>query len=1224
MEDLYDDLDNYEDVHALEELRAENKELKMKLENRSAAMEKLQKEILQDYDNLEIAFKQLENNYSSLLKTARSEIQRKTERITQLNTEKDMMVLDALKSGRHIRRNIKVGVNHPGKVDQVKPVKKKTKNKEVKQKNVDIKQERREPPVLPTKDAGSDSSTYNSNKSSKASVVKLELSDNRKSNINDNVPQHKTELNESPRTTASSIKNRRKSMPVSSMPTDTFSSGDEQERNYPTKEIGTNNERRNSNKMPVDRPSNKTCETSSVDDKTLKQHESSSRDNYKSRTSRNQDSNSYKGRDKYEVSLKYRKLHSPERGLKRPHMEHQDEYPKQHRDLQDDYPKKCREIQDDYCRKSREKQDDYLRQPREHQDDYPRQHREYQDDYARKPREHADDYTRKLREHPDDYTRKLREHPDDYNRRPREHLDDYTRRPREHPDDHPRQSRENPADYPRQSRENPADYPRHERGRYQGRSLESPPPESHNRRQRTKSAHRSDYDRYPHDQEKNRHYHDDKYLTKYRSKDYEEPVSKRQRTDSYGNHDTHSTDDKRHYRERRDSVDPQPTPDFSPHEYDMLRFSCQSPDSVHTDGAIANPIKEIMATAATPLDDPRLTSKRYCIRTENGNETISTVLGRNIDIKPVDKKAWNIQPVDIPVALVRRPSQCSDQLVKDIYMDIDNPVTNLDLSMESGEVCGTDDEMYETRSKLKEIQHNTQDFKISKQASEGISKQPVNDQIVSKPNIAKYRIPKIGQINKNVQSKKDVPIIDVAENVPHYKKVNKREVSEEIFQKELLTHKQQNNKREDFSNNKNVSKIDGNKKSKSRDRSENQNQSTLTKMAIVADDLELSDDNSDHVDTDKRVIPEKVKKINSEIPLNTNEGKSNNSVNNVQDNRVVSTHDTEIKSTADTAEIKDVAEEEKTKESDSTKKQKTKKKKSKSKDSVETTADPIHVIEKKPKSKKEKESTPRETKDRFSDLFGDSSSLMTPEDLGIPSYLPISEDAQDAVDMKINQIIDAAPIADKLPGNVVSHNGIEVTVQETAVYDDIPKADLEKSNTVAEDKDIKTKSSSSRNVEIIDTNQLPSPIVYENLNPGTDLNDPNVVKTVIISTGKQPEIAYDSKIEESKPTVAVQVNAVGNTEDTHHVATKTEIKKDVLKALATSTPHKDFAMNQEANAIKTNDICDPSVSNAVATITNLEPVVNQNENNALESNDAPDVRIFVKRRRKLVKRPPMT
>lgn len=639
---------------------------------------------------------------------------------------------------------------------------------------------------------------------------------------------------------------------------------------------------------------------------------------------------------------------------------------------------------------------------------------------------------------------------------------------------------------------------------------------------------------------------------------------------------------------------------------------------------------EIMATASTPLEDPRITSKRYVIRKENGKEILSTAVGRNIDIIPIKKAVWDVKPVDLPVALVRRPSQCSDQLVKDIYMDIENPVTNLDASMESGEVLGSDDEFHEIRSKLKKSQHNTQDIKISKQVPEDISKQPVNAETVSKPNIAKYHVRKIGQVTKNTQSQMDVPIIELGETMPQHKNVNKNCAAADTDPKELLTQKQKNNKYEDFlHNNKKNSKVDGNTKSKSREGGEHQ--STLTKMAIVADDLELSDDNSDHMDTGKKNDPEKIQKICGKS-LNMNKGRSNESVNNVE--QTVNAHKTDIKSTVETTGIKDVAEEEKTKESDSAKKQRAKKKKSKSKeiskDFAECTADPIHVSEKKPKSKKEKEITPKETKEKFCDLFGDSSSLMTPEDLGIPSYLPISEDAQDAVDMKIDQIIDAAPLVDqdKIPGEILPQNRVEVTIQEIAGHDDNPNAGLQK--TDMEDKkaihELKKKVSSKRNEEIIDTNQLPSPIVYENLNPGADLNDLNVVKTVIISTGKQPENGFENKIDITKPDALVKVNAIHNTKDMNISTATMEFKKDILKALATSTPHKEFsALNpSEADTVKTDIICDPCVSKAVATITNLEPVVSQTEKTTLESNDAPDVRIFVKRRRKVVKRPPMT
>ncbi|KAI8428654.1 hypothetical protein MSG28_007384 [Choristoneura fumiferana] len=89
MEDIYDDLENFNDVNVVNELRAENDELKQKLAQYADSMTALQK----DYDNLSAELKKLETNYSSLLKSARAEIKRKTDMIKNLNIEKDMLVL---------------------------------------------------------------------------------------------------------------------------------------------------------------------------------------------------------------------------------------------------------------------------------------------------------------------------------------------------------------------------------------------------------------------------------------------------------------------------------------------------------------------------------------------------------------------------------------------------------------------------------------------------------------------------------------------------------------------------------------------------------------------------------------------------------------------------------------------------------------------------------------------------------------------------------------------------------------------------------------------------------------------------------------------------------------------------------------------------------------------------------------------------------------------------
>ncbi|XP_061709471.1 E3 ubiquitin-protein ligase RBBP6-like [Cydia pomonella] len=99
MDVLYNDLENYDDVEALNRLKTENVDLKHKLECCTANMQKLQKSILQDFDKLEAEFKRLESNYSSLLKISRAEIQRKTDMITNLNIEKDLLVIKAVQNG---------------------------------------------------------------------------------------------------------------------------------------------------------------------------------------------------------------------------------------------------------------------------------------------------------------------------------------------------------------------------------------------------------------------------------------------------------------------------------------------------------------------------------------------------------------------------------------------------------------------------------------------------------------------------------------------------------------------------------------------------------------------------------------------------------------------------------------------------------------------------------------------------------------------------------------------------------------------------------------------------------------------------------------------------------------------------------------------------------------------------------------------------------------------
>ncbi|CAH0627330.1 unnamed protein product [Chrysodeixis includens] len=1045
MEELYDDLDNYNEVNCLQELRTENTELKVKLEEHATAMEKLQKQILQDYDTLASEFKQLENNYSSLLKTARSEIERKTQRITQLNKEKDMMIINAVQKGVNIKRHFnKVPQGpDPNKMPTEKPAGHEVKEG-LKTKNIEAKNESREA-------------------QSKDNVPVLKPSN--KSDCHkpkENPIYHKSEHP----AVASSIRDRRKSTPAVPMPYDKFSSEEEFDQNNPAKsnrDIPSSSkfDRRNSNRY--DRPSNRS-ETSSLDDRNLNYRESSrnyqdyNKDSgYKGgRPSRqydipHHDKNSYKRRDKYDSSSRHRKHYSPERG------------------------------------------------PRGSQKDF-------KDDYAR-----------------------------------------------------------------------------HEHDRY--RTPESPTREPFNRYHQRNEDRHSNFDRHAHDYDKHRSSYEQRSAPKHRmSTDYDEPHSKRLRTENFGNPDVHFKED--HHKPHH-SHDSQRASAFSPDEYDNRHATCQSPDYEHFDSAVTNP-KEIMASAATPLDDPRVTSKKYVIKKENGKEVLLTAVGRNVDIKPIDKIGWKFEAVDVPVALVRRPSQCSEGLVKDI-----NCLSHD--SVESGEICFDSDNERSERNKAKEVYHTENDTKIS-------SKQDTNLDKSEKP-IAKYKIPKVGQSNKKADAKLNVPVIEVDENAAKSKNVVDKVVivdsSKKVTDKPEYKHK-------NISSN----KVKNHKSDEDESQKQVLNNTLTAKIAIVADDLELSDENSDNVDTHKLVTEKKH--IKEQLKINkTKKDESKNKISNNTNSQL-------DKVTETISEAVQVPVHEKSKESDSVKKQHSKKKRSKSKDSsskdVVKHTDEMPESEKKSKTKKDKDSN--ESHNKFSELFGDSSSLMTPEDLGIPSYLPICENA---LDMKIDEMIDANTHPTSICPDVKSKTNDPaeqiITPKEVRKENKIRDV-LRKSNT--EEKEVSEKGHPSYSKGMISLD------MYKNLNSETDANEPGVVQTVIISKGLQQQ--YDDSnaaIMETPASVAPLYDTNRNGPDSNRIQATISFKKQDMKALATSTPHKeltdfkigtesaikDFTNNSNNNLVKSPD-------SGAQTINQLQPTV--------DTQDAPDVRIFVKRRRKVVKQAPVT
>ncbi|XP_038210619.1 MATH and LRR domain-containing protein PFE0570w-like [Zerene cesonia] len=214
----------------------------------------------------------------------------------------------------------------------------------------------------------------------------------------------------------------------------------------------------------------------------------------------------------------------------------------------------------------------------------------------------------------------------------------------------------------------------------------------------------------------------------------EEPSHKKLRIDSYGQYLSGDRDRGVNYKEHVDPSTALISPD------DPYR-SCQSPDHFIPESNDYYKIKEIMHTAATPLEDPRISSKNYILKTENNKAVLKTTSSQDIDIRMVDKSLWNLPKVIVPDALLVKPSvhNMSEELVDEFYMNIEN--LDLDMSLESGEIGSTDHEKEYENIIVKE-RHK--------------SKQP-DDQILhsylDKPKnvINKYKIPK-QKVRKNEEN----------------------------------------------------------------------------------------------------------------------------------------------------------------------------------------------------------------------------------------------------------------------------------------------------------------------------------------------------------------------------------------------------------------------------------------------------------------------------------------
>lgn len=259
--------------------------------------------------------------------------------------------------------------------------------------------------------------------------------------------------------------------------------------------------------------------------------------------------------------------------------------------------------------------------------------------------------------------------------------------------------------------------------------------------------------------------------------------------------------------------------------------------------------------------------------------------------------------------------------------------------------------------------------------------------------------------------------------------------------------------------------------------------------------------------------------------------------------------------------------------------------------------------------RKDKEYKAQETK--FSELFGDSSSLVSPEDLGLvpavvpqENYVAMFEDAQDAIDMnsiRAPVAVESTEIHQKT--DTQSNFGMNFENIKTQVITDEPK--------IIHQKPVNEESLQAESILIQN--------IYQNLQPEITPKEMDTEKTIIISTGMQPQCTLEAT--EANPTVN------DSSEGDLHVmqCVKPTVLKDmVMKALATSTPQKIWQQNTvqtELDPTMPNSKCDSNESqdasgDKTSGIDNSDNMHTSRTNGA----DEPDVRIFVKRRRKVLKK----
>ncbi|CAH0727904.1 unnamed protein product, partial [Brenthis ino] len=721
------------------------------------------------------------------------------------------------------------------------------------------------------------------------------------------------------------------------------------------------------------------------------------------------------------------------------------------------------------------------------------------------------------------------------------------------------------------------DYSRH-------RLLKSPPPDKYNH---SKSRDR----RYNHDRERenynDRHrYYEHSSLKHKMRNDFDEPSSKRQKTEQYS------------------KCPSQDSNYISDREKEFGQFSCQSPDYVHSENHVSQHfIKEIRNTAAldsTSLEDPRISSKKYILQNHNDQTFLSIPSNRDIYIQCVDKTIWGIEKVEIPEALKNKPSSVreTEDYLNQIYSNMEG-----NESLESGDIQSIEDVVILNSKELKK-DVNKKKHNITKESENenmiDTAQQIIDLKVSQKSNSSEYRIPKKSQksVKKLDTSSKDNDKKTITYKGDFKISIESKRLSAKLKDKEhdlnLQTSSSFNSKQTTDDNKKDHNKKNSNKSS--------DDKTLQDKIKTVKGDLELSDEESDPMEFQKEIEDKLANNQEScAISSITKTETKTNALKKIEQNVSVNKAD---KINTEATILKESSNSRgSSKEScrESGKKRRGKKKS----ESKETTSikDPVKDVKDKKKGseKDNKKSSSEQTVNKFSDLFGDSSSLITPDDLGIEDtdtqvqnnvkYTSIFENTQDAIYLSVEDIKKAQVSTTEVNtfDNVVENLPTEEIANKTNYSNVI-------SNLTCENDKKEENSESSEK--------------YENTKGETLMESSNVVKTVIISTGVQPPSIPDNNLTE------INTLADDKSDSNHLIIKKCSLSN--IKAVATSTPQK-FVDPHDTN-LTTQD-SDSNTINATVEI-NLSSVNNSSSVNANEheTEDVPDVRIFVRRRRKVVRK----